>query len=90
LRSATAALAIEQYRLDHGGALPDTLEQLVPQYLTSVPTDPFDGAPLVYERLPQKGYRVMGRAALARRNPTSSKTGKGAPAWKDVSISVFR
>jgi len=50
LRCAVAAVAIERYRLaiHHW---PEHLEDLVPQYLGKVPTDPFDGQPLRYRRL---------------------------------------
>ena len=48
---AHLGVAMTHYRLDHG-ALPETLEALVPQYLDAVPTDPFDGKPL---RLVLKG-----------------------------------
>lgn len=46
---AAAALAIRLYELDHGGR-PDSLAQLVPEYLSVVPTDPLaaDGRPLGY------------------------------------------
>ena len=46
-------LALSAYRLEHGGRLPDRLEQLTPQYLAQVPADPFsaDGnAPLRYRK----------------------------------------
>ena len=39
-RMAATALAIRLYEIDHGQR-PDTLEQLVPQYLPAVPRDPF-------------------------------------------------
>lgn len=44
-------LALRQYQLAHD-AWPDTLDELVPQYLREVPTDPFDaeGRPLRYKR----------------------------------------
>jgi hypothetical protein len=32
------------------GRLPDTLDELVPEFLAEVPVDPFDGAPLHYSR----------------------------------------
>lgn len=53
---ATAALAVERYRLARGG-LPETLDQLVPGYLAAVPADPFDGAPLRYKRV-DRGFVV--------------------------------
>ncbi len=46
LRLATAAVALQQFRADHSGASPDALSQMTPQYLPSVPEDPFDGQPL--------------------------------------------
>jgi hypothetical protein len=40
-------LAIEGYRAD-AGALPETLDALVPDYLEAVPVDPTHGDPFVY------------------------------------------
>ena len=48
LRCAQTAMAIERWRLAHGGALPAWLGDLVPQYLPAVPEDPLDGKPLKY------------------------------------------
>ena len=42
IRSALAATA---YKLDHG-RYPDALDQLVPDYLTDIPRDPFTGKPV--------------------------------------------
>jgi len=44
VRAAQAAIAIERCRRDRGGAAPPTLQELVPAYLSSVPSDPFTGA----------------------------------------------
>ncbi len=44
------AVAIERYRLDNAGALPETLDRLVPKYLADVPMDPTDGGPVRYVR----------------------------------------
>jgi hypothetical protein len=51
LRCAVAGVAAERYRRAHG-RWPDRLEALVPDYLSAVPANPFDGRPLVYRRLP--------------------------------------
>ncbi len=40
--------ALRCYRLDHG-RLPDTLDALTPQYLKTIPLDPFNGKPMGYE-----------------------------------------
>lgn len=45
--SLDAAIAAELYRRDRG-KLPATLDELVPDYLPAVPTDPFNGEPLRY------------------------------------------
>jgi hypothetical protein len=56
LRVARTALAIERYRLKPGGLPPD-LKALVPEYLASVPLDPFTGEAIKYRQL-AKGYVV--------------------------------
>jgi hypothetical protein len=56
LRMMQVVLAVEQYR-DATGELPESLEQLVPEYLPEVFTDPFDGQPLRYKR-GVAGYKV--------------------------------
>ncbi|MBC8871137.1 MAG: hypothetical protein H8E44_17055 [Planctomycetes bacterium] len=45
--SAMTAIAIERYRRDRG-RIPDDLQQLVPDFLPAVPTDPYDGKPIRY------------------------------------------
>ena len=42
-------LALRCYKNDHGG-LPKTLDELVPEYLDSVPIDSFDGKPMRYSK----------------------------------------
>jgi hypothetical protein len=56
LRTADAALAVQRYRLK-ADKCPDTLADLVPVYLKSVPKDPFDGNELRYKRL-EAGFVV--------------------------------
>lgn len=50
--SVVAAAALAAYRLDRK-RWPAALEDLVPDYLASVPVDPFSGAPLLYS--PESG-----------------------------------
>jgi hypothetical protein len=64
-RTAQAALAVERYRLANRGALPPTLDALVPTYLAAVPLDPFDDQPLRYKRMP-KGFSVYSIGADLR------------------------
>jgi ABC-type transport system involved in multi-copper enzyme maturation permease subunit len=50
LRCASTAVAAERYRLARG-AWPSGLEALAPDFLASVPANPFDGKPLRFRRL---------------------------------------
>lgn len=45
---ATAALAIERYRLANQWRIPKTLQELIPNYLSAHPFDPYTGKPLTY------------------------------------------
>jgi hypothetical protein len=56
IRTAEIATALERCRLANR-RLPETLQELVPTYLSAIPTDPFDGQPMRYKRL-AKGYIV--------------------------------
>ena len=56
VRSSQTALAVERFRLAHG-SLPEKLDDLVPQFFSAVPVDPFDGQPLRFHRL-EKGYVI--------------------------------
>jgi hypothetical protein len=49
LRSAGVALAVERHRLAKG-AWPEQLTDVAPEFLPSVPADPFDGKPLRYKK----------------------------------------
>jgi len=49
VRLTRTALAIERFR-QATGKLPDELKQLTPQFLPTVPIDPFDGMPLRYRK----------------------------------------
>jgi hypothetical protein len=83
LRCAQVALAVERYRLDHKGALPSAVEELAPRYLHKLPKDPFDDSPLIYERLPSNGYRILSPAATADRKNESKNA-------EDVAFTVKR
>ena len=48
LRLTLVYVALRLYQSEHAGALPGTLDELVPAYLPVVPLDPFDGQPLHY------------------------------------------
>jgi len=50
------SLALHMFWQEHG-RYPETLSDLVPRYLPTVPKDPFDGKPLRYRR-DKNGFRV--------------------------------
>lgn len=56
LHSTETALAIERYRLKYNSH-PESLENLVPEFMAEVPRDPFDNQPLRYIRH-DVGYTV--------------------------------
>jgi hypothetical protein len=59
LLSLATACAVERYRMAHG-RLPATLEDLVPAFLPSVPTDPLTGKPLCYKPSESRSYLIYG------------------------------
>jgi hypothetical protein len=54
VRTSAAAVAVERYRRTHGGRPPASLDQVVPAWLPTVPTDPFSGQPLEYSVQPDR------------------------------------
>ena len=54
--AADAAIAVERYRRKEG-KLPQRLDDLVPDFLPQIPTDPFDGRPLRY-RVREEEYLI--------------------------------
>jgi hypothetical protein len=75
-RLLTLELGLRLYRLENG-ALPDRLEQLVPQILEQVPSDPFNpsGRPLHYRR--------TGDTCMAYSVGADGVDGNGRPPAKD-------
>jgi hypothetical protein len=49
MRTAIVMVAVERYRRDHH-RWPEALTDLVPVYLATVLTDPYDGAPVRFHR----------------------------------------
>ena len=79
---AVTALAVERYRLEKGG-LPGTLRELVPDFLKSVPQDPFDGQHLRFRRR-DSGYVVYSIGQdLADNQGEEKTTGKARRTQKE-------
>jgi hypothetical protein len=73
LRSLSTACAVERYRMAHG-RLPATLEDLVPAFLPSIPTDPLTGKPLCYKPSESSSYLIYGTGWDQTDNAGSSVT----------------
>ncbi len=54
-RVVVTAIALKRFQLQHG-KLPDALGELTPEFLPTVPIDPFDGKPLKYQPDPDGTY----------------------------------
>jgi hypothetical protein len=53
----TTAIALERHRLQHG-RYPDSLEKLIPDFLSQAPQDPMDGRPLRYRLNPDGTFTL--------------------------------
>ena len=75
IRDTQTAIAVERYRLANG-TLPKQLSNLIPAFLPTVPSDPFDGKPLRYKTL-EKGYVVYSVGEDREDNGGVEKNAKG-------------
>jgi hypothetical protein len=91
IRITQTALAIERYRLGHANALPGSLAELSPELLEAVPSDPFDGQPLRYQKLPTKGYKVYSIGKDRKDDQGASKAADGkSSSPPDITFTVQR
>lgn len=91
---AETALAIERYRLKYD-SLPESLDELVPEFMEAVPLEPFDGEPLRYIRH-DVGYMVytigddwVDNGGLSKEQ-MKEKTGDESPEEYDWPFTVRR
>ncbi len=76
--SATRVLmALKAYKAENG-ALPESLDELVPEYIAEVPRDPFDGQPLRYSREKKIIYSVGEDLEDDGGAPEDTEEGEGA------------
>ncbi|MDL5055068.1 hypothetical protein QQ056_16135 [Oscillatoria laete-virens NRMC-F 0139] len=57
LEMGSISVYLERYYLKHK-EYPESLEQLVPEFVVAVPVDRYDGKPLRYQRLGKASYRL--------------------------------
>ena len=84
------ALAVEQFRIAHG-RLPQTLEDVAPEFIDVVPIDPFDGKLLRYRKL-DKGFVVY---SVGEDGVDDSGVARDAAGWKfepgtDITFTIAR
>ncbi len=89
-RVTIMALAIEQYRHEHKN-LPDSLNELVPDYINTVLKDPYDDQDLRYKKL-EKGYVVYSVGEDCTDNHGKKEDANGIPyaPGTDITITVRR
>jgi hypothetical protein len=66
-------IALRCYQLEHG-KLPDSLDDLAPEYLPAVPTDPFTGRPFGYEPTGERP-RIWSVGPDQKTDPAVTETG---------------
>ena len=72
--SFVAALAIARFER-RNSRLPDSLEALIPEYLSLVPTDPIDGKPIRYKKEGELSYKLYS-IGLDRRDDSGMSDGR--------------
>jgi hypothetical protein len=87
LRCLAAAVAAERYRRLHGN-WPQSLEQLTPDLLAEVPTDPFTGDPLLYHHLPD-GIVIYSVGLDGEDNGDNVDKGKPNDPGTDIGIRLW-
>jgi hypothetical protein len=85
-RAAAVATALVRYRRAHG-RLPEQLTELVPEFVESVPTDPFTGRELLY-RHDGQSVMVYGVGANQADDRGDVYTGTGRDKAPDVGLRV--
>jgi hypothetical protein len=89
MRTTQTAIAIERFRHAHNANLPNDLNELVPAYLPSLPTDPFDGKPLRFKHL-TSGYVVYSIGSDLRDDGGSEGDPKKPSSAKDITFILER
>jgi hypothetical protein len=85
IRLARIGVALEQFRLGNGNKFPDSISELSPGYLSSVPVDPFNGQNFNY-RKDRRGYKLFGNNPqwLEASNPRLQKANSFAVTFSAV------
>jgi hypothetical protein len=86
IRLMQTAIALEQSRSTKGGKYADKLAALSPEFLATVPADPFDGQPLRYRKT-ATGYQLYSIGPdLKDDGGKRESSGKGDLVFEIVSV----
>lgn len=88
IETCFTALAVERYRIANG-KLPESLDQVAPRFIESVPLDPFDGKPIRYKKL-DKGYVVYSIGEDCVDNGGTERTPENRKEEHDLTFIVER
>ena len=90
IRATLVSLAIRRAKLD-GMALPASLHELVPKYLSAIPTDPFTGEPLKY-RVDETGCKIysVGPGGVDKGGAAKAMIGSGGNPGQDIGVRLPR
>lgn len=90
VRLAVTALAVERWRSAHGGRVPELISEITPNFLSAIPSDPFDGRPLRFKQL-EKGYVIYSIGEDLTDDGGKTKTANAADSnHYDITFSVER
>ena len=77
---AATAVALRRFRLDHG-TYPNTLDELAPMYMKTVPLEPFTGRPPEYVRQ-GAGFELHARVPVQPVPPGAVKISDASSPWE--------
>jgi len=83
-RVVITAIALRRFQLGHAH-LPETMNDLVPEYIASVPIDPYDGKPLKYRLNPDETYLLYSVGEDGKDDggdPTNTSSSSSSPYWQ--------
>jgi hypothetical protein len=72
-------IAVELFRRENDGQVPEDLDQLTPEYFQQLPVDPFTGKAFAYKVLDGGGYKVysLGRNGIDQQEPDDAAIDAG-------------
>ena len=89
-RASRMAVAVERYRRDHNGSLPQSLSELRPAYVSAIALDPLSGQPLLY-RVDADAYSIYSVGINLRDDGGNLRASYRGPVEEaDIGVRVLR